>query len=364
MRLELQGVSARIGAHTHLYPTSVALMSGAINVLLGPTLAGKTTLMRLMAGLDRPTEGKIIADGVDVTGMPVRERHLAMVYQQFINYPSLSVFENIASPLRIAGKLSEDDIRKKVHEMAERLHISNYLDRAPAALSGGQQQRTALARALIKDAGLLLLDEPLVNLDYKLREELRRELTDLFASGGTTVVYATTEPLEALQLGGQTLLMHEGRVLQHGSTLSVFNAPVSLQAARTFSDPPINLMDARIDAQGIAHLAQGLTMPLSERQRAKASGHSQVVLGVRAHSLRLSSQGNDFAVGATVDLSEISGSETYVHLHRGELSLVAQLTGVHTLDIGAATTVYLLPGDLFIFSADGALLCAPEATGE
>ncbi len=123
-------------------------------------------------------------------------------------------------------------------------------------------------------------------------------------------------------------------------------------------------MDARIDAQGVAHLAQGLTMPLSERQRAKAAGHSQVVLGVRAHSLRLSSQGNDFAVGATVDLSEISGSETYVHLHRGELSLVAQLTGVHTLDIGAATTVYLLPGDLFIFSSDGALLCAPEATGE
>ena len=362
MRLELQGVSARVGAHTHLYPTSVSLMTGAINVLLGPTLAGKTTLMRLMAGLDRPTEGKIIADGVDVTGVPVRERHLAMVYQQFINYPSLSVFENIASPLRIAGKLSEDDIRKKVHEMAERLHISNYLDRSPAALSGGQQQRTALARALIKDAGLLLLDEPLVNLDYKLREELRRELTDLFASGGTTVVYATTEPLEALQLGGQTLLMHEGRVLQHGSTLSVFNAPSSLQAARTFSDPPINLINAHI-ATGLADLGNGLTMPLTERQRSKAAGHTHVVLGVRAHSLRLSSQGNDFAVGATVDLSEISGSETYVHLHRGELSLVAQLTGVHTLDIGAATTVYFLPDDLFIFSTDGALLCAPDSTG-
>jgi len=260
-------------------------MAGAINVLLGPTLAGKTTLMRLMAGLDRPTEGKIIADDVDVTGVPVRERHLAMVYQQFINYPSLSVFENIASPLRIAGKLSEDGIRKKVHEMAERLHISNYLDRSPAALSGGQQQRTALARALIKDAGLLLLDEPLVNLDYKLREELRRELTDLFASGGTTVVYATTEPLEALQLGGQTLLMHEGRVLQHGSTLSVFNAPSSLQAARTFSDPPINLINAHI-ATGVADLGNGLSMPLTERQRSKAAGHSHVVLGVRAHSLR------------------------------------------------------------------------------
>jgi glycerol transport system ATP-binding protein len=123
------------------------------------------------------------------------------------------------------------------------------------------------------------------------------------------------------------------------------------------------LMDARINAQGVADLGNGLAMPLTERQRSKAAGYSNVVLGVRAHSLRLSSQGNDFAVGATVDLSEISGSETYVHLHRGELSLVAQLTGVHTLDIGAATTVYFLPDDVFIFSPDGALLCAPDSTG-
>jgi glycerol transport system ATP-binding protein len=199
VQLELQGVTRKVGAETHLYATSVSLAPGEINVLLGPTLSGKTTLMRLIAGLDKPSEGRVIADGVDVTGVPVRERHLAMVYQQFINYPSMSVFENIASPLRIAGKLNEQQIRERVHAMAERLHISAYLERSPAALSGGQQQRCALARALIKEAGLLLLDEPLVNLDYKLREELRRELSDLFSTGSTTVVYATTEPLEALQ---------------------------------------------------------------------------------------------------------------------------------------------------------------------
>lgn len=363
MRLELQGVAQKVGADIHLYSTSVALMPGAINVLLGATLAGKTTLMRLMAGLDRPSEGKVIADGIDVTGVPVRERQLAMVYQQFINYPSLSVFENIASPLRIAGKLSENALRNKVHAMAERLHISAYLDRSPSALSGGQQQRCALARALVKEANLLLLDEPLVNLDYKLREELRRELTDLFSTSGTTVVYATTEPLEALQLGGHTLLMHEGRVLQHGPTLSVFNAPSSVIAARTFSDPPINLFDATI-SDGVAQLAEGIAIPLSATQLSRVQGHARLQLGLRAHSLQAQPHGNDFALSGTVDLAEISGSETFVHLTRGSLSLVAQLPGVHELDLGTQATMHFQPEDLFIFSTDGALLCAPGAAGE
>ncbi|MFM8467723.1 MAG: ABC transporter ATP-binding protein [Oxalobacteraceae bacterium] len=362
MRLELHGVCARVGADTHLYPTTVALASGAINVLLGPTLAGKTTLMRVMAGLDRPAEGQVIVDGTDVTGVPVRERHLAMVYQQFINYPSLSVFENIASPLRIAGQLSEDQIKQKVSAMAERLHISAYLDRSPAALSGGQQQRTALARALIKEAGLLLLDEPLVNLDYKLREELRRELTELFSAGETTVVYATTEPLEALQLGGQTLLMHEGRVLQHGSTLSVFNAPMSVQAARTFSDPPINLIEAELSA-GRAQLPDDTAIPLTAAQQAKLGGLSRVTLGLRAHCLRATARAEDFALQGTIDLAEISGSETFVHMKRGSLALVAQLTGVHELALGSAATMYFQPGELFLFNTDGALMYAPGAAG-
>lgn len=364
MRLELQGVSKKLGAETHLYPLTAALVPGAINIILGATLAGKTTLMRLMAGLDKPTEGKVIADGVDVTGLPVRERNLAMVYQQFINYPSLTVFENIASPLRIAGLLSEELIRTRVNAMAERLHISAFLDRLPAALSGGQQQRTALARALIKEAGLLLLDEPLVNLDYKLREELRSELTELFSSGKTTVVYATTEPLEALQLGGHTLIMHEGRLLQHGETLAVFNAPSSLQTARTFSDPPINLMSAKLDAHGIATIADGMHLPLSASQRACVVGHDQVVLGLRAHSLRLNSEHrNDFALHASVDLAEISGSETYVHCHHDAISLVAQLSGVHQLEIGFASTMYFQPEDVFIFDRDGVLLFAPSQAG-
>ena len=360
MQLVLENISKKQGAEAYLYPMSLALVPGAINVLLGTTRAGKTTLMRVMAGLDKPTSGKVVADGVDVTGVPVSRRNLAMVYQQFINYPAFSVYDNMASPLRLR-KEPEAQIRGKVLALAERLHITPYLERRPGELSGGQQQRTALGRALIKDASLLLLDEPLVNLDYKLREELRRELTELLSSGSTTVVYATTEPLEALQLGGHVAVLHEGRLLQQGRTLDVFNAPNSIAVARTFSDPPINLIDARLDAQGVAQAADGLSIPLSQQQLAALVGQRQITLGVRAHSLHLAPQSpNDLAIAAQVDLAEISGSETYVHARRGALALVAQLGGVHNLDIGSACTVYCQPQSLFIFGADGGLLFAPQ----
>ncbi|EGF32495.1 putative ATP-binding ABC transporter protein [Oxalobacteraceae bacterium IMCC9480] len=359
MRLVLENTSKKQGAQHHLYPLSLALVPGTINVLLGTTQAGKTTLMRIMAGLDRPTRGRVLVDDQDVTGMPVRQRNLAMVYQQFINYPSFSVFENIASPLRIQ-RVPEAEIRTRVHDMAERLHITPHLERVPAQLSGGQQQRCALARALIKNTELLLLDEPLVNLDYKLREELRKEFSELFSDGRTTVVYATTEPLEALQLGGHIAVLHEGRLLQQGRTLDVFNAPNCINSARTFSDPPINLMPASVDGNGFAQLGKGLTIPLTPQQRQQVTDHPQVVLGLRAHSLRLTpEQSGALPIETEVDLSEISGSETYAHLHRGDLSLVAQLGGVHSLDIGARCTVYFRPDDLFIFDPDGALLFAP-----
>ena len=359
MHLALENVSKKHGAEDHIHPLSMQLAPGAINVLLGTTRAGKTTLMRLMAGLDRPGAGRVLADGRDVTGVPVRQRDLAMVYQQFINYPSFTVYENIASPLRIKG-VPSDEINRRVGDMAERLHIAPYLQRHPAELSGGQQQRTALARALIKDAGLLLLDEPLVNLDYKLREELRRELTDLFSAGKTTVVYATTEPLEALQLGGQLSVLHEGRLLQHGPTLDVFNAPASMQVARTFSDPPINLMPATVDDGGQARVDDGLALPLAPGQLQAIGGERELVLGLRAHSLRLAPAPGDVPIAAVIDLAEISGSETFIHVHRGALPIVAQLPGVHAQEMGARCVLYCRPDRLLLFARDGRLLHAPE----
>ncbi|MEO8410634.1 MAG: ATP-binding cassette domain-containing protein [Propionivibrio sp.] len=170
MQLMLEGITKRVGAQTWLYDMSIAPQRSAVTVLLGATQAGKTSLMRIMAGLDVPTRGEVLVDGRSVVGVPVRQRNVAMVYQQFINYSSLKVFDNIASPMKLRG---DGDIARRVGELAEKLHIETFLDRYPAELSGGQQQRVALARALAKAAPLMLLDEPLVNLDYKLREELR-----------------------------------------------------------------------------------------------------------------------------------------------------------------------------------------------
>ncbi len=243
--LELDRVSKHVGASLHINDVSLVLEKGTVNVLLGPTLSGKTSLMRLMAGLDRPTSGRVLVDGKSVTGVSVRQRNVAMVYQQFINYPAMSVYDNIASPLRLQGA-SKAVIDTKVHEAAELLKLTEFLDRTPLNLSGGQQQRTALARALVKGAELVLLDEPLANLDYKLREELRVELPRLFAETGAVFVYATTEPHEALLLGGKTITLHEGAVTQFGPTIDVYNQPVDLQTAQTFSDPPMNIISADV----------------------------------------------------------------------------------------------------------------------
>ena len=176
--------------------------------------------------------------------MPVQKRNVAMVYQQFINYPNFTVYENIASPLRVAG-LPAAEIKAKVGKAAELLRLTPMLQRRPTELSGGQQQRTAIARALVKDSDLILLDEPLANLDYKLREELRDELPRFFAGGRRIVVYATTEPTEALLFGGNTATLHEGRITQFGPTAETYRRPSDLITAQVFSDPPINTAPVR-----------------------------------------------------------------------------------------------------------------------
>ncbi len=228
--LRLANIARRVDSHNALQDISLELKRGELNILLGPTLSGKTSLMRVMAGLDRPDSGELTFDGESVIGVPVQRRELAMVYQQFINYPSLSVYENIASPLRVAG-LERHEIEARVAQAAQ-LKLEPYLNRKPANLSGGQQQRVALARALVKRASLVLLDEPLANLDYKLREELRAELPVLFAELGAVLVYATTEPSEALVLGGKTACLNRGRVEQFGPTLDLYRDPDTLMAAR------------------------------------------------------------------------------------------------------------------------------------
>ena len=351
MELTLERIEQRAGAQSYLYPLDLQLAPRAVTVLLGATQAGKTTLMRVMAGLDAPAAGRVLADGRDVTGVPVRARNVAMVYQQFINYPSMTVYDNIASPLKLR---KEQGIEARVAELAAKLHIEPFLQRLPAELSGGQQQRVALARALAKKAPLMLLDEPLVNLDYKLREELREELTQLFASGDSTVVYATTEPTEALLLGGHTAVLDAGELLQYGPTAEVFHRPKSIRVARAFSDPPMNLVAGNAGAHGVM-LASGVTLPL----KLPGLGHAALTVGLRASALRVSARDGDVALVGRVELAEISGSDTFVHVDTELGEVVAQLTGVHQLRLGAAITLYLSPSQAYVFDAAGDLLVAP-----
>jgi len=355
MQLSLDRISKQVGAAPWLYPLSLAPQPGAVTVLLGATQAGKTTLMRVMAGLDAPARGRVVADGEDVTGKPVRERDVAMVYQQFINYPSMTVAGNIASPLRLRD---EKNVAARVAAIAARLHIEPFLGRLPAELSGGQQQRVALARALAKDAPLMLLDEPLVNLDYKLREELRNELSQLFASGRSTVVYATTEPTEALLLGGYTAVLDAGELLQYGPTAEVFHRPKSIRVARAFSDPPMNLIAGEASAAGVA-LRGGVEIAAA----LPATRSPALTVGIRAGALRVAARAGDIALPGQVELAEISGSDTFLHVDTPIGELVAQLTGVHEFTLGTPVTLHLDPHQVYVFDASGDLLAAPARNG-
>ncbi len=356
MTVKLDNVGKSVGREQHLHDIDLTFEPGNLYVLFGLTLAGKTSLMRLMASLDRPTRGRVLVDGNDVTDVSVRERSIAMVYQQFINYPAFTVYDNIASPLRIRG-LAKAEVDKKVRETAAMVRIDHLLDRLPAELSGGQQQRVAIARALIKEADLLLLDEPLVNLDYKLREELRAELKSIFQRGKSIVVYATTEPVEALLLGGNTIVIDEGRVLQAGPTLEVFHHPASVRVTQVFSEPPMNLADGTV-ADGRFTLDGGVEGPLPDHLKDTADGRYR--LGFRANHVALAKRDDDdIEIPATADLAEVSGSETFIHLKHQGANWVVQEEGVHSLRIGEAITVFLKPDRLFLFGEGGQLKASP-----
>jgi len=348
--LEMRNVAKQVGGEHHLYPTNLALERGSLNVLLGPTLAGKTSLMRLMAGLDRPTSGSLHFDGVDVTGVPVQKRNIAMVYQQFINYPLLTVYENIASPMRISGK-DAATIDREVRKAAELLRLTSYLDRTPGHLSGGQQQRTALARALVKNASLVLMDEPLANLDYKLREELREELPKIFAASGAIFVYATTEPSEALLLGGNTATLSEGRVTQFGPTIGVYRQPADLVTARTFADPPLNLIEV---TKSGGEFRQNGRVSLAVPQHLLSMADGPVTVAFHPHHLGFASQAPGSArLAATTQISEITGSESFVHLEFNGVKWVMLAPGIHDIDPDTGIEVYLDTRHLMAFGPDG-----------
>lgn len=360
MSLELKNVTKRVGAEIHIHATSLALQPGVFNILLGATNAGKSTLIKLMAGLEKPTAGEVWADGQNVTGLSPQKRQISLVHQFFVNYPHMTVFENIASPLRVAG-VEKTRIADRVREAAGILQLEPMLDRYPQELSGGQQQRCALARAIVKESRAIFLDEPLANLDYKLREELREQLPDLLAGRGTVVVYATSEPTEALLLGGNTALVHEGRVTQFGPTTDTYRNPANLTSAAVFSDPPINLSPVTKKGDHM-YLGEGMSWRVFDDAAGLADG--EYTVGIRPHHVTPTPPDEPSEVfDGRVQITELSGSESVAHFDLGGRTWVSISTGIHPYRLGETHRFHMVPGQCFYFGADGSLAAKGNAHG-
>ncbi|MEM7047677.1 MAG: ABC transporter ATP-binding protein [Pseudomonadota bacterium] len=371
MSLTLENIATRIGDQYRIKPTHVTLHAGHFNVLLGATGSGKTSLMKIMAGLTPPAQGEIFLKGKNITHLPPQKRQISLVHQFFVNYPHMSVFDNIASPLRVA-RMNKDDITRRVHETADMLQLRELLPRMPHELSGGQQQRTALARAIVKQSEVIFLDEPLANLDYKLREELRDQLPDFFADRGTIVVYATSEPEEALELGGAVALLTDGTIQQFGPTIEVYQNPQTVKAADIFSSPPMNKMTVHKNT-GRIECPGGLVFDVPAHTADLADG--SYILGLRPYHLLPVPQA-PVRLEGIIQVTELSGSQSCAHfsLHssqgvaKSEASdtfpappalpdahdnWVSLYSGALSYDIGARHDFYFDPAGCFFFYPDG-----------
>lgn len=338
----------------YLNNISFEMSPGKIYTIIGRTLSGKTTLLKTIAGLISQDSGALTFNGDDFDIIPVWKRQVAMVYQQFINYPHLNVFENIAFPLK-QRKLGKEEINDRVKQAIEQVGLVGFEDRKIQALSGGQQQRVALARSLVKNANILLLDEPLVNLDYKLREQLREEFKKIFsakASEQAILIYTTTDPVEAMQLGGEVIVMDEGKILQQGSAKEIYENPITTKVAEITNDPAMNLFEGEIKGKKIK-LNSKIELSLPKHFKDLPVGH--YTFGIRASGITLAKSGFPFQI----ELAEISGSETFLHLGQGQIHVVGLLDAVKNFDIGETVSVIFDTEKLYAFGSDGILMSSP-----
>jgi glycerol transport system ATP-binding protein len=353
--LQLHNLSVIQGDDVILQDINYTFLPGKIYILIGRTTSGKTSLMRALSGLLPLTDGEITFDGKNLDSTPIWKRGVAMVYQQFINYPNRTVLGNVEFPLRRAG-LSKAESREKALAVIEKVGLSSFLDRKPSELSGGQQQRVAIARSLVRGTRILLLDEPLMNLDYKLREQLREEFRELFTTAKESVtIYATTEPSEALLLGDELLVMHEGRVIQAGIPVDVYENPNSIHVAQIVNDPPMTILPATM-AGGEISIGKSFTFKTPKHLKSFSDGDYQI--GIRASEVKLGGTGVGSEEG-TVSLVEVSGSETLIYVLLAEGEVVLQLEGIHDYGIGERLNVSIDPDRLFLFDTSGVLCAAP-----
>ncbi len=337
----------------HLNDVSFNFKKGNLYTILGRTLSGKTTLLKTIAGLLNPDQGSIFFEEKDFIKIPVWERNVAMVYQQFINYPHLNVYENITFPL-VQRKLSPEQIKKDVDEALETVGLTGFENRKIQELSGGQQQRVALARSLAKKAKILLLDEPLVNLDYKLREQLREEFKRIFSQGlsqDTILIYSTTDPQEVMELNGEVIVLDEGKVLQKGPAKEIFENPSNLKVAEISNDPPMNVLKGLKNSKNLNFENISLEIP----NHFKKLVDNNYNFGIRASEIKLDENGEEFEI----ELAEISGSETLLHLKRGNSKIIVLIEEVMNFKIHERVKINFNANKFYAFGEDEKLVSSP-----
>ena len=352
--VKISGLSKSFGNTTVLQPTDLSIAEGEFVVLVGPSGCGKSTLLRMIAGLELPSAGRVAIGGRDVTEAAPSDRGLAMVFQSYALYPHLTVAENIAFPLKVT-KVAKQEIARRVAEVAAMLELSDLLDRRPRALSGGQRQRVSIARAVVRRPKVLLLDEPLSNLDANLRARMRHEFARLHQQLGATMIYVTHDQLEAMTLANRIVVMNEGGVEQVGAPIEVYRRPASLAVAAAIGSPGMNLIPATIasvnDRGTTLRLAggemvwSGATVPIS-------FVGTTVTLGIRPEHLHVDTTG---PFSGPVELFERLGPLSFSHLGaRGSVNtIVAQLPGDRSVTLGEVLHMGVWPEDAHVFGADG-----------
>lgn len=325
MSIEFRNLTKRFGHNVVVDDLSLTIADREFVVLLGPSGCGKSTTLRMLAGLEETTSGDIFVGQERVNDIPPQRRDLAMVFQNYALYPHMSVAENIAYPLRIR-KLSREQIADKVTRVAGLLEIDNLLARKPRELSGGERQRVALARAIVREPRAYLMDEPLSNLDARLRVQMRGELKRLQQQLGTTTIYVTHDQAEAMTLAHRVAVMSRGKLQQFDTPLNVYNYPANRFVAEFVGSPSMNFIEGRIERDAKTFQSEGLRLYLNDALLESLDGidHEQVTLGIRPEHVRVSEIKHDGWLPASVYVTEIMGNETFVFLTLGGERVIAR----------------------------------------
>ncbi|HGF0769154.1 TPA: sn-glycerol-3-phosphate import ATP-binding protein UgpC [Kluyvera georgiana] len=347
--LKLQAVSKSWDGKTQvIQPLTLDVADGEFIVMVGPSGCGKSTLLRMVAGLERVTSGDIWIDRKRVTEMEPKDRGIAMVFQNYALYPHMSVEENMAWGLKIRG-MGKAHIAEKVQEAARILELDGLLKRRPRELSGGQRQRVAMGRAIVRDPAVFLFDEPLSNLDAKLRVQMRLELQQLHRRLKTTSLYVTHDQVEAMTLAQRVMVMNKGIAEQIGTPVEVYEKPASRFVASFIGSPAMNLLDGQLDASGTRFvLPNGMQLPIPAGRREYAG--RRMTLGIRPEHIALSSQAEG-GVPMVIDTLEILGADNLAHGRFGELKMVVRLP--HQQRPNAGTTLWLHLPDEHLHLFDG-----------